>query len=285
VNVDPARAITTAIDYGIRFLFAATIVSCVSVHSVAESLTAPATPYLGGLSLVLHEQLAAETAALHRERELCTGGRYRFDPMLLLRAQQQGWGTGPVPQRLLYYCPPGQVDLVVVSDRPEQLETLAAAGRIPAKESAHGRLQLKDRLVGWVMRAIYEAVGGRDAFIADHLPERWAQALVAHYTGLVVLCPVALEKYRTRLPVAAASAGLNGKTRNITPLLDTVRNAFRTEMPSLTAPDDRRGRHLLQAISRAIAAGLLHLGGADPRQAQRMLLSASSEYQIDAAVR
>jgi hypothetical protein len=227
--------------------------------------------------------MVRETAALERECELCTGGRYRFDPMLLLRAQLPGWSTGPVPQRLVYYCPPERADLVVVSDRPEQLNALAAAGRVPAKESANGRLQLKDRLIGWVMRAISEAIAGHDAFTDDCRPERWVQALVAHYTGLVTLCPAALDRYRARQAVDAASAGAVDGVRNITPMLDCTRNALNAAAASLAACGDQRTQHLLQAVARAIAAGLLQLGGADPRQIKRMLINAPSTYQIDAA--
>jgi hypothetical protein len=235
-------------------------------------------PLLGAFPEHLHTLLAKDRMALECERELCTGGRWRFDPGLLLRVEARGWGKGPAPQRLLYHTTPS---LIVVSDRPELLEDLVAAGPVPAM---NGRIQLRDRLYGWIARRICEAVfPGYDSGTDNAVPERWAQGLVVHYLGSGVLSAAALAAYRNRQPVNAASAGANAKGRDITQTLDRVKHALQGAPTQLSGETHKQ--HLLDAIARGVAAGLLQQGGADSRQTHRMVLGASADYQIEQARR
>jgi hypothetical protein len=178
----------------------------------------------------------------------------------------------------LYYEVNG---LIAVSDRPERLESLIAVGPVPA---TNGRIQLKDRLFGWIARLICEAVAPYyNAFSDNPVPERWARALVGHYLGIVILSPDALDRYRAGKPVNAISAGKGASERNVTPALDRIRHTLQGSPVKLAS--NQRHYHLLDAIARSVAAGLLQQGNADPRQVQRMLLNAPAEYLIERASR
>jgi hypothetical protein len=246
--------------------------------TAASAASNVSTPYFGAYPEALHTLLAKDRTAVERERELCAGGHWRFDPGLLLRVEDSGWGNGPAPQRLLYHT---TQHLVVVSDRPELLERLVAAGPVAA---VNGRIQLRDRLLGWIARRICEAVDpGYDPGADNGVPERWAQGLVVHYLGTAVLSPAALEGYRDRKPVNASTAGADAKGRDLTPVLDRIRYVLQGEPAPLAACSHQL--HLLDAIARGIAAGLLQRGGADSRQTQRMVLGATADYQIEPARR
>jgi hypothetical protein len=231
-----------------------------------------------------------ERRALESERVLAMGVGCRFDPLLLVQIQQPEWGAGPAPQPLWYHVAAQPPNPVVVSHRVEQLYALAAAGPIPVPAPANGtnngRLRLKDTLLGLVLRAVCEAVTRSPAFVDGHLTPRWAQALTAHYCGLVALSPVALAKYWEQQNVDAktagdtATSGTTKRPRNVTAMLFCVRNALRQPVPLLPPYTDLPSRQLLEAIARAVAAGLLQRSKVDQWLIDRMLLDAPRQYQI-----
>jgi hypothetical protein len=244
--------------------------------SALACLNVATASLLGAYPEALHALLAQDRTAVERERALCVGGSCRFDPGLLLRAEEPGWGTGPVPQRLLHFTSNG---LTAVSDRPERLKRLIAAGPVLA---TNGRLQLKGRLFGWIARLICEGVAPPyNAFNDNPPPPRWAHALVGHHLGIATLSSSALQAYRAGQAVNPALAGAVAGNRDITTALDSLRNALRNSPAKLDG--NSRCCRLLDAIARSVAAGRLYQSNAEPRQIQRLLLNTPTEYLIERA--